>query len=231
MEAVSVGVYGAAVMRDPLISIGVVAHASRAGAAKDVARRVRADFINFDSHGLLGCEGNHAAVQRHLLALGSVWSVVVEDDAVPVDGFRDQLAAALAVAPDWCPVIGLYLGRLRPPQYQDRIAAALDDADALGACWVTAPALLHGVGYAIRTDVLPVVVNYDSGLPADQHISRAIRKFGHQVAYTVPSLVDHADVPPVIVSRPDGDSRAPGRVAWRTGVRDMWTSDSVALNP
>jgi hypothetical protein len=89
--------------------------------------------------------------------------------------------------------------------------------------------LLHGVGYAIRSDVLPAVVNYDSGLPADQHISRAIRKLGFQVAYTVPSLVDHADVPPVIVSRPDGDARGPGRVAWRTGVRDIWTPVSVAL--
>ena len=216
-------------MRDPLISIGVVAHASRAVAAKDLARRVGAEFVSFDSNGLLGCEGNHANVQRHLLALGSVWSVVVEDDAVPVDGFRAQLAAALAVVPDACPVVGLYLGRLRPPQYQARIAAALEDADALGACWVTAPALLHGVGYAIRSDVLPAVIDYDSGLPADQHIGRCVRKLGALVAYTVPSLVDHADGAPVIVSRPDGASRPPGRVAWRTGSREMWTPVSVAL--
>lgn len=215
-------------MRDPLTCVGVVAHASRAVAAKALARRVAAEFVSFDSNGLLGCEGNHANVQRHLLALGAVWSVVVEDDAVPVDGFRAQLDAALAVVPDGCPVVGLYLGRQRPPQYQDDIGNALRAADATGACWVTAPALLHGVGYAIRTDLLPVIVDYDSGLPADQHISRCVRRLG-RVAYTVPSLLDHADGVPVIVSRPDGASRPPGRVAWRTGVRDAWSSASVAL--
>lgn len=212
----------------PQVAVGVVAHASRAGAAKDLARRVRADFISFDSHGLLGCEGNHDAVQRHLLALGADWAVVLEDDAVPVGSFRDQLAAAISAVPAGCPVISLYVGRLRPPQFQDRIAAALDAADAAGACWLVGQSLLHGVGYAIHGDVLPDLIGFDSSLPVDQHISRWVRRHG-RVAYTVPSLVDHADVPTVIDRHPDGAPRPRGRVAWRVGCRDAWSSSCVAL--
>jgi hypothetical protein len=49
-----------------------------------------------------------------------------------------------------------------------------------------------------------------------------------EVAYTVPSLVDHADGPTLVQHR-DSSVREPGRVAWKTGTRRKWDSNSVPL--
>lgn len=205
-----------------MINVGVVAHVDREGAARRLAATVGADFISVDRGGVLGCEGNHAAVQRHLAGLPGEWSVVLEDDAVPVDGFADQVAAALEVAP--APVVSLYLGRQRPPQYQRRIEIVCGLADKVGANWLTSPRMLHAVGYAIRTDLLPTLLEFDCDLPADERIGAC---FG-DVCYVWPSLVDHADGPSV-TAHPDGQPRSPGRRAWRVGSRDVWTSSTVVL--
>lgn len=213
--------------------IGVVAHRTRAATADKLSRRVHADFVSVDT-GMLGCEGNHLVVQRHLAGLGAAaWSVVLEDDAVvPADGFRDQLAAALAAAPAGAAgVVSLYLGRLRPPQYQVAIAASIRAATAAGAHWLLGTRLLHAVAYAIRTDLLPSLVDFRTRatVPIDQRITGWARATGAAVAYTWPSLVDHADIPTVIARHPDGQPRPPGRVAWQVGRRDRWTPSSVPL--
>lgn len=212
-----------------IANIGVVAHASRAPAAKALAREVGATFVSIDTGGILGCDGNHNLVQRHLAGLPGDWSVVLEDDAVPVDGFGDQLVAALEVAPT--AVVSLYLGRQRPPQYQRRIEIATGLADKMGAHWLTSSRMLHAVGYAVRSDVLPALLDFDSGLPADEHIG--VWASGHlgagAVSYCWPSLVDHADWPSV-TAHPDGQVRLPGRRAWRVGSRDVWSASRfVAL--
>jgi len=212
--------------------IGIVAHATRAVVAKKLNRTVRADFISIDN-GLMGCEGNHWAVQHHLVNLGADFSVVLEDDAEPVDGFRDQLSAALKSAPETAAVLSFYLGRKRPPPHQGTIGRALQAAQATGAHWLLGNRLLHGVAYAIRTEHLPSLLEFTTRLPTpiDQHITVWAREtLGRQsVAYTVPSLCNHADIPTVIARHPDGKPRPPGRVAWQTGRRDHWASSSVPL--
>lgn len=203
------------------VTIGIVAHTSRGAAAKELAKTVGAQFMSIDN-GLLGCDGNHDAVHRHLARMGADWSVVLEDDAVPVDGFRDQLTKVLAASP--ASVVSLYLGRQRPPQYQSRIASTINEADLVDAHWLTSSRLLHAVGYAIRTELLPSLLDYPHGQPADERISA----WADRVAYCWPSLVDHADVP-TIVAHPDRQPRPPGRTAWRVGTREVWTDRSVAL--
>ena len=98
-----------------MFSIGIVAHQSRTTQAKNLAKQVKADFISIDT-GLLGCDDNHTTVQNHLWALKDEWSVILEDDAQPVQDFPDQLTQALTVAPT--PIVSLYLGRRRPPHFQ-----------------------------------------------------------------------------------------------------------------
>ena len=205
--------------------IGIVAHTVRAADAKALQRQVQAEFISIDN-GLMGCDANHEAVQRHLAALPSTWAVILEDDAVPVEGFREQLEEALLMAPT--PIVSLYYGRKRPPHWQRRMESALTQAQQSDANWIIGTHLLHAVGYAIRTELLPSLLNHCSALPVDQHISQWAKRFGHLVSYSVPSLIDHADGP-TIVDHPDGQPRRPGRTAWLTGTRQHWTTEAVML--
>lgn len=206
--------------------VGIVAHSARAGQAKALARQIRADFISFDSGGLLGCDGNHRAVQTHLAALGGDWAVIVEDDAEPIPGFREQLAAALAAAPG--PIVSLYLGQSRPRPWQRRVKNALDRANQAGAHWIRGPVLLHAVAYAIRVELLPDLLDYQTRLPIDQHVGSFAQHHGHDVVYTVGSLADHADGP-TLFDHPDGQPRPPGRKAWQLGGHDTWNTRTVTL--
>lgn len=209
---------------DAQTAIGIVGHPTRSTAAKALARSTRAAFISFDNG--LGCDRNHINVLEHLEAIPSTYAVVLEDDAVPVADFTSQLQQCLPFAPSR--VVSLYLGRQRPPQFQDAIAAAVTDADQQDASWIVASRMMHAVGYAIHTSLLGSLLDFDSYLPIDEHISAWAQIHGHVVSYTWPSLVDHADVPTIVAHR-DGEPRPPGRVAWRTGRRDTWTTTSVPV--
>lgn len=208
------------------MQIGIVAHTSRATQAKNLAKKVGATFVSVDN-GVLGADDNHEAVQNHLANLPSTWSIVLEDDAVPVHDFRPQLMAALPHAPS--PIVSLYLGQQRPPHWQGRIRKALQAAKTEDASWIISTHLLHAVGYCIKTELLPSLLSHNSTLPADQHIGDWAQRYGHTIAYTVGSLVDHADQP-TIVDHPDGAPRPPGRKAWQVGGRTTWTSISVPLH-
>lgn len=213
-------------METQVIRIGIVAHTARASEARALRRLVGAEFISVDN-GVMGCDANHDLVQRHLSALPADWVVVLEDDAVPVPGFSRQLSGALGCAPS--PVVGLYLGRLRPPQYQKCIAAAVNTADREGADWVLASRLFHGVGYAIRADLLASLTEFPLDSPADERISEWALRNKHVVSYCWPSLVDHADFPTLIERHRDGVRRDSGRVAWRAGPHDGWSSVAVRV--
>lgn len=208
-----------------LYRIGVVGHLTRSQQAKDLARQVKADFVSIDN-GVLGCDGNHAMVQEHLTNLPSTWSVVLEDDAIPVDDFREQLTAALPMSPS--PIVSLYLGKQRPPHWQRRISTAIAKAQHDDAPWIISTYLLHAVGYAIKTELLDSLLDHTSTQPSDQHITGWAKRYGYTISYTAPSLVNHADLP-TIVDHPDGQLRTPGRTAWMYGGRHDWTSKAVTL--
>ena len=200
--------------------IGVVAHTSRAKAAHELFDTVEADFLSIDD-GQLGCDGNHDRVHRWLASQPSVYSVVLEDDAVPVPGFRSQLAACLEHSPE--PLVSLYLGQSRPPQYQAAIGRAVEVAQRQGADWVSSDRMYHGVGYAVRTSLLAGLIGWTMGLPVDERISDWAAWSGLDVAYPFPSLVDHADWPTVIPVHNDGQARPAGSAAPHAN----WSSKSV----
>lgn len=208
-----------------MMQIGIVAHTSRLSYAKTLSRAVKSDFLSVDD-GTLRADDNHEHVQHHLAGLPSTWSVILEDDAEPVDDFRDQLTHALPLSPS--PIVSLYLGKKRPPHWQLRIERALKEAKTVDASWIVSTRLLHAVGYAIRTELLPSLLGHVTARPVDEHISDWAMQYGHTVAYTIGSLVDHADIP-TIVEHPDGQPRRPGRKAWTVGGRDIWTSISVPM--
>jgi hypothetical protein len=177
--------------------------------------------------GHLGAPSNHRMVWSVLSDLDTEWTVVLEDDATPVPDFRAQLAAALDAAP--APIVSAYLGRLRPPKFQALIGNALAEADSAGAHWITSTTqLLHGVAVAIKTDLVPDLLANFRVMPVDQAIGAWARSRDHRIAYTVPSLVDHADLP-TLIQHADLKPRPPGRVAWRVGQRDSWNGKAVTL--
>lgn len=184
-----------------------------------------ADYVSTDD-GTLGCDENHDAVLTHLAGLPSTWSVVLEDDALPVQGFREQLTQALTLAPT--PIVSLYLGRQRPPWAQAGIQTAIEAAEVERADWIISSHLLHAVGYAIRTDLIPALLHYPTPLPIDQHVSRWAQSQGHLIGYCWPSLVDHCDQP-TLFDHPDGQAREPGRIAWNTSPHESWSTRSVTV--
>lgn len=188
-------------------------------------KKVKADYISIDN-GSLGCDQNHDAVLDHVGRLSGAWTVILEDDAVPIPRFRSQLGQALISAPT--PIVSLYLGRQRPPWAQKPAEKATSLADERNADWIVASHLLHGVGYAIRTHLIPSLMNYWTPLPVDQHITAWAQSQGHLIAYTWPCLVDHADQP-TIVDHPDNQPRPPGRVAHRAGPHPSWSTRTVSM--
>lgn len=226
------------------INIGIVAHDDRAEDAEALARDVDANVFSSDS-GDLGCEGNHRRVWAMLAAYDSDWSVVLEDDAQPVEGFRAQLESALTVAPT--PIVSLYLGKGRPEFAQTHIrtlARALSPETPAAPCWFTGNVLLHAVGVAIRTPLIRGMLDHLAQPPAvfmaqDHAIEHWANAAGHRIGYTWPSLVNHADTPTVIDEHPDGVPRGPRivegaivvtpRRGWRVGTREHWLSDEVKL--
>lgn len=210
------------------IAIGIVAHKDRLEQATNLVEQVGAVDWNVDD-GTLGCNGNHYKLLTMLRKNNPnvEWYVVMEDDAVPVQDFVTQLPKALDAAP--AKIVSLYLGTSNPIHWQDAIGRAIACAEA----WIVGTHLLHGVAYAVNCTLIdPLIANLkpDSLRPIDEQISSWAYPNHHFVAYTHPSLVDHADGEPVITHRVDGAPRKNPRKAWRTGSRTSWRSKSVLLS-
>jgi hypothetical protein len=201
-----------------MTEIAVVGHTSRLAMIETLAAAVEPAFITIDD-GTLGCTKNHRCAWEALQRNDRGWVVVLEDDAVPAAGFRDQLDQALAVAPS--PVVSLYLGRSRPRRPQAAIAELV--RNGCDACWIVADEGFHAVGIALRGDCIGAMLHAaPMFLPIDKATGMAARRLRVSVAYTWPSLIDHADTEPAITAHPDGQPREPGRAAWRAGGRDTW---------
>lgn len=209
-----------------MISFAVVGHEARIVAATDLAHTVGA-IISLDD-GSLGADRNHLRAWEETATLDAAWSGVLEDDAQPVAGFVEQAEQALAVAPE--PVVSFYLGRGRPPRWQERIDRANRVADRTNSCWITAPHAIHAVGIAIRTELRDDWLDFahHNPLPIDERLSAWCVAREHRVAYTWPSLLDHRDGPTLVEHR-DARPRDIPRVAWRTGTHTTWTSKAVAM--
>lgn len=223
--------------------LAIVGHESRRDMIQQLIASTNPFFVTVDD-GDLGCFQNHRKAWETLAKTATTdWAVVLEDDAVPVPGFLDQLDAALAQAPS--PVVSLYIGRGRPrmsqPPMRELVSAGVDTS------WLLTDEMLGAVGIAIHTDLITrmlkaTIVSPAVWLPIDYAIGEWARQYGVHVAYTWPSLVNHADTQPAIDVHPDGQPRGPiiytpgtdvprlqRRVAWRVGTRDRWDSTTTWL--
>ncbi|KAB8312922.1 hypothetical protein EH228_04380 [Erwinia endophytica] len=193
-----------------MIKFCVVGHHSRRNMATRLAE-------SLDALTLID-EGNNGANWNHRRAIG--WAsqqdcrvVIIEDDAVPVAGFRDKAAAWLDRFPD--NLCSFYLGTGRPPQYQMQIAQKLIEADKHQWDCITIPRLIHGVCYSVpKHRISDVLTRWDSGKAADFAVGDAC---GGDVIYPCYSLVDHADIY-TVERHPDRVIRAERRRAWRLDI-------------
>ena len=95
------------------------------------------------------------------------------------------------------------------------------------ACWITDKHSLHAVGMAADRRMIRMMLyalTLYSVYPPDEAISLYTYRNQIDVAYSVPSLVDHKDESSLI------EGKVPcGRVAWKYGTRRKWTGDAVPL--
>lgn len=189
----------------------VVGHHERRHQAEQLAWSLRAH--------LLIDEGQHGANWNHRRALQ--WAseqacrvVILEDDALPVDGFKEKVAEWVERFPD--AMISFYLGTGRPPQYQQAIALELVDADRYNKDYLMLGRLIHGVCYSPPVGSLKgIIKNWDSTKAADYAVGDA---FGCAIVYPCYSLVDHADQP-TVERHPDNEPRTERRRAWRLALQ------------
>jgi hypothetical protein len=205
------------------VALGVVAHHARADQAHALQEAIQAQYMHMDN-GTLGCDRSHKKAWSYLSGKNTDWSVVVEDDAVPVDGFRGQLEQALTVTP--APVVSLYLGTSQPKHYQPKIGLARSNANAVNACWLTTNTVLHAVAVAVRTELLSSML-LDKRYPIDEALTDWVKREHLKVAYAWPSIVDHDDGP-TLVNHADGE-RLRHRKAWWCHTRNEWTDRAVKL--
>ncbi|MBW7710668.1 hypothetical protein K1J24_06050 [Enterobacter hormaechei] len=180
------------------------------------ARRQQAEALamSIGAH-LLIDEGDHGANWNHRRTLE--WAaeqpcrvVVLEDDALPVQGFTEKVTDWLVRFPD--DMLSFYLGTGRPPQYQKEIAGMLVDADRVCGDHIVLSKLIHGVCYSPPQGRLARMLSaWNKTLAADYAVGEA---FGGRVIYPCYSLVDHADMP-AVERHPDNEPRTERRRAWR----------------
>lgn len=154
------------------------------------------------------------------------WHVVLQDDAIPIATIHDQAAAALAHAPH--PIVSLYLGTGYPGHTIPAMKAAIRKADAAGAAWITSRRLFWGVAVAIRTELVDDMLTQVQRIrrPYDERISAWTDTIYSRVAYTWPSLVDHADGPPLVDRL---TPRVLPRKAYRTGSPETWDTTHIPM--
>lgn len=209
-----------------MVSYAVVAHEARLLEATELAHSIGA-VVALDD-GSKGAEANHLEAWRLTDGIESQWAAVLEDDAEPVDGFLEQAEKALAAAPE--PVVSFYLGTGRPLFWAKRIIAPVATAGHKNAHWLTATHAKHAVAIAMHTDLREDWLDFAHAntLPIDERLSDWCITRRHKVAYSLPSLVDHADGPTLIAHR-DGKPRDVPRKALCTGTREQWNSRAIAL--
>jgi len=193
------------------MKICIVAHHARRKQAERLATDLDAHVI-MDEVGLGALWGHRKALEWAAQAVEPV--IVMEDDALPVEGFRSKAESWLTRLPD--ELISFYLGTGRPPQYQGQIEHLLRRAEQGSGTHISLPQLIHGVCYSVPDRMIAAVL---SKLPArgasDFAIGNAWRQLTcRSVIYPVRSLVDHDDGPSVEV-HPDGQARTEPRRAWQ----------------
>lgn len=188
--------------------LAVIGHHSRQERAEQLANSLGATlFLD---------EADHGPTWNHLRALE--WAageriLVLEDDALPVEGFHAKAQAWIDCHPD--DLISFYLGTGHPIQWMRRV----DEQWGNDADHVTLPTLIHGVCYTIPR--VSILEHIDKRRPADYGIGDAWKRLtGRHVVYPKRSIVDHDEQQPSITQAQRGRTpRSPRHARLLSTVR------------
>lgn len=197
------------------VSIAIAADPRRSGMARDLAAQVGGHLV-WDAE--RSEWATHAQAWRWCAAQGTSWGVVLQDDAVPVDGFADHIEGVLESSPVRT-AVGLYIGTSRPKRVQSLFRDLMDKADSRQEQWIRGSDLFWGVGVAIPNErILPAITWPSLIRPYDERLGAYFRSSASlPVLYTWPSMVDHRDEP-TLLTHSYGNPDTEARRAWRVGI-------------
>lgn len=197
------------------LSVVVAGHPTRREQARNLGDLLHAHVVWDRRKGVW--DTHRRALLRHR---GDGWHLVVQDDAVPVAGWRDVLAEALPHADS--PVVCCLPPRRWAPGVEDAFRRAVDQRVG----WVEGPGPLSGVAIAYPAGLVDLLVAAADTLAVDSYDTRmkhACRTTDTPCRYLVPSVFDH-----------DGDSiMSPGKPPrramrlYQAGDRFDWTADPL----
>ncbi len=205
------------------IGLGVMTHHSRA----EMYEKLRSTVYPIISAVDYDDDGENATgdvVWRELGKRDTVWSIVLQDDAQPVDNFRHHAALALSEAPT--DLVSFYVGTMRP--YRGLVEHAVARAREQDAHWLLDGTLHWGVGVAMKTRDIPGFLAWavhHPHVPYDQRIGMYFRKAKVPTSYVWPSLVDHADTESLVQRK---RVRQP-RVAHEVGGREAYDGRVIRI--
>lgn len=159
------------------------------------------------------------------IAEGTTHHLVLQDDAVPADGFFDHARAAVAAAPD--AAIAFYTN------WNSRNGAAVRLAALAGSRWVTAtheytPTVALALPARIAAGFANFAEAHGSTWPDDVVMSRYLRSAGVPVLLVAPNLVEHADEPSVLRNDSHGSRRS---ACFAAPPGDDWSLGAGPLDP
>lgn len=217
------------------VAVGIVGHPARIDQIDRLAEQVVPDLVLVDDDGL-GCGLNHILTLENTyeraLDTGRDWVCVLEDDAIPVPGFRTHLDICLEYSPSL--IVSLYLGTGYPQQYQRLFSEAVEQ----DACWIKHRWMRHAVAYCVHVDVVESLLDQMKTLVSrrwapDDAIGEFCQRENIMVGYTNPSLVDHQDGKSVVANRTHRGHATFGRnkvrKAHKFGVPEYWNDKSVEV--
>lgn len=212
-------------MSDVRVAVAVVGHHSREDMAQRLSDKLGAKLFLDD--GRWGEMGNHLRAFEHF-AYNTEYThlCVLEDDAMPVPEFLETLPKIVSERPE--DLISLYIGKGAPKPLQEQIGASLRFAERAHLAWLEDVNLMWGVGVVIPIEHIKdlLVARLGGNDYYDNRVGAWWWRTRHRkIQYVYPSLINHNDITPSTIYK----NPTPARVAWRTGVRDDYSTKSINL--
>jgi hypothetical protein len=183
------------------VAIGVMSHPDREAWVRELIQRGLADTVVTDHHGW-GENVTGNMTWQLLAQTGAEWAIVLQDDALPVQNFREHATEALASVSIFAGAVSFYVGTSRPISVQAGLAEAMAHADENLIPWLYSERMLWGVAVAMRVADIPSYLEYSELHPNELYDTRignwVVTSRGKSVWYTHPSLVDHRDGPSLL---------------------------------